>query len=431
MTFRELQLNEGIIEGIEAMGFEEATPVQELAIPHIMDGKDLLACAQTGTGKTAAFLLPILHQLAENPTPETFALILVPTRELAIQIDQNLEGFAYFTGANFATIYGGRDKSAFNQEKKAITSGANIIVATPGRLIAHLNLGYAKLDQLSCLILDEADRMLDMGFVHDIRKIINFLPRRRQTLLFSATMPPKIKSLSKSIMHNPKFISLKTSKPAEGILQGIYKVDDEYKLPLLKHIIEERRDKEGLMLVFSRTKASVKEITSTLKRAKLPCAGIHSDLEQDERTEVLRLFKNGQSPILVATDILSRGIDVKNIDLVINYDVPTDEEDYIHRVGRTARAKTEGTAITFISGKDARKFKRIEDLIQSDIKTLELPSHIPPRSANGRSRNQKSGNRRYSGKNNTNRRSHSKRSSSNGQRRSSGNRKPSQKSGDQ
>ena len=431
MTFRELQLNEGIIEGIEAMGFETATPVQELAIPHIMGGKDLLACAQTGTGKTAAFLLPILHQLAENPTSETFALILVPTRELAIQIDQNLEGFAYFTGANFATIYGGRDKSAFNQEKKAITSGANIIVATPGRLIAHLNLGYAKLDHLSCLILDEADRMLDMGFVHDIQKIINFLPRQRQTLLFSATMPPKIKSLSKSIMHNPKFISLKTSKPAEGILQGIYKVDDEYKLPLLKHIIEDRKGEQGLMLIFSRTKASVKEITSTLRRAKFPCAGIHSDLEQDERTEVLRLFKNGQSPILVATDILSRGIDVKNIDLVINYDVPTDEEDYIHRVGRTARAKTEGTAITFISGKDARKFKKIEDLIQSDIKILELPSHIPPRSnSSGRSRNQRGGNRRHSGKNQANRGSHSKRrSSGGGANRSGGNRKPSQKPG--
>ncbi|RMF30069.1 MAG: DEAD/DEAH box helicase, partial [Bacteroidetes bacterium] len=359
------------------MGFEKPTPIQEAAIPAILKGQDLIACAQTGTGKTAAFLLPILDKLTESPSDGLHTIVLVPTRELAIQIDQQLEALGYFTQTSSLPIYGGRDGASFEQEKKALSLGANIIVATPGRFIAHLNLGYVRLDSLQCLVLDEADRMLDMGFMPDILKIIGFLPKERQTLMFSATMPPKIRQFAKSILRDPEQINFAVSKPAEGVHQSIYHVEDNQKFALLKHVLNDYRGTQERLLIFSATKAAVKEIAGYLKRQGFPAEEIHSDLSQEEREEVLRRFKNGSLPMLVATDILSRGIDVQDIQLVLNYDVPSDAEDYIHRIGRTARAKKEGVAITFVSRKERRKFQNIERLMERRIEPSPLPQDIP------------------------------------------------------
>ncbi len=377
MTFKELNLNESLLSGLDSMGFETATPIQEQAIPEILKGNDLIACAQTGTGKTAAFLLPILHDLTENPSNEANTLIIVPTRELAIQIDHQLEGLAYFTGINFAVIYGGRDKNDFTLEKKALTSGVNVIVATPGRLITHLNLGYVQFGTVKRLILDEADRMLDMGFFKDIMKIVNHLPSKdRQTLMFSATMPTKIKKLAQKILNKPSFINLKVSKPAEGILQGKYYVKEQQKVPLIVHLLNRKGRKEKLSLIFSSTKASVKKITAALQKSGIQAEEIHSDLEQNQRSEVLQGFKSGKVPVLVATDILSRGIDVKGINLVINYNVPSDEEDYIHRIGRTARANLKGTALTLINRKEGSKFRRIEEKVKLKVFKFSVPESI-------------------------------------------------------
>jgi ATP-dependent RNA helicase RhlE len=376
LTFDELGLSETLLEGLDAMGFEKATPVQEKAIPIIINGKDLIACAQTGTGKTAAFLLPILDDLSKNPTDSVHSLILCPTRELAVQIERAIEGFAYFTGANCLAIYGGRDGTSFETEKRALTMGANIVVATPGRLIAHLNLGYVKMDSLKNLILDEADRMLDMGFIHDLRKIVSFLPDDRQTLMFSATMPPKIRSFAKLILREPEQISFAVSKPAEGILQAVYEVEDEQKLPLLEMLLGKRKEKEDRVIIFASTKVKVIEITQLLKRSGLNADEIHSNLDQDKREEILRKFRSAKVNILVATDILSRGIDVKGINLVVNYDVPSDGEDYVHRIGRTARAEADGVAITLVNRKDRRKIKNIEDLIEAKIRRMPVPPAI-------------------------------------------------------
>ncbi len=376
MTFKELGLHDQILEGLDAMNFTKATPVQEMAIPIILQGKDLIACAQTGTGKTAAFLLPIIDSLRDHTSDSIDTLIIVPTRELAVQIDRQLEGFSYYTNISSLAIYGGQGKHSFDQEKKALTSGANIVVATPGRLIAHLNLGYVKINLLKHLILDEADRMLDMGFVDDIMKIINFLPKKRQNLMFSATMPGKIRSFAKRILHNPQQISLAVSKPAENILQAAYYVDDGSKASLLEHLLGKRKEKEERILIFSATKVNVKKIAETLKRKGLNAGEIHSDLMQTDRETILQKFKGGSLPILVATDILSRGIDVRGINLVLNYDVPGDAEDYIHRVGRTARADASGVAITFINGKDRRKFQNIEKLMGTKVREIQLPAFL-------------------------------------------------------
>lgn len=358
------------------MGFETPTPIQEQAIPFILEGKDLIACAQTGTGKTAAFLLPILHKLALLQEEYTDTLIVVPTRELAVQIDQQLEGFGYFTGASSLPIYGGRDGASFVQEKKALSQGANVIIATPGRLISHLNAGYVKLDRLRHFILDEADRMLDMGFAGDILSISNHLPKNRQTLLFSATMPNDIRTFAKQLLKNPAQITMEVSKPAEGVLQAAYELEDPLKPDLVSHLLKGKEDILERALIFSSTKAKVKEVTATLKKSGLNVRQVHSDLAQSEREEILRLFKNGKVQILVATDILSRGIDVKGINLVVNYDVPSDGEDYVHRVGRTARADADGVALTFINRRDRRRFKAIESLIERQIMRLPLPTHL-------------------------------------------------------
>lgn len=356
------------------MGFKQPTPIQQQAIPLILANKDLIACAQTGTGKTAAFLLPIIHKIVEANTDVTDTLIIVPTRELAIQIDEAVQGFAYFAPVSSIAIFGGNDGISFEQEKRALTQGANIIIATPGRLISHLNMGYVKFNQIKHLVLDEADRMLDMGFSDDLNKIISFLPKQRQTLLFSATMPPKIRDLAKRILQHPEQINIAISKPAAGVMQGAYVVYEEQKLPLLESLLNGKHIPS--IIIFCSRKDKVKELDRKLQKLKYNAGAIHSDLEQEQRNEVLRNFKNRSVQILVATDILSRGIDIDSIGLVINYDVPGDAEDYVHRVGRTARAETTGVALTFIGPEDQRKFKRIEELIETDIQKLQVPESL-------------------------------------------------------
>lgn len=373
--FTDFNLGEPIIEGLESMGFIEPTPIQILSIPIILENKDLIGCAQTGTGKTGAFLLPILQKILEekNNNLEINTLILVPTRELAIQIDQQLQGFSYFSGVSSVAIYGGTDGVTWDQQKNALNSGTDIITATPGRLIAHLQMGYLNLSKLKHLVLDEADRMLDMGFHADIIQIVNELPKNRQTLLFSATMPPKIRKLANKLLKNPEEVNLAIAKPAEGVLQAIYKVEDNEKQDLLVDLIEGKDLTR--VLIFSSTKSNVKQLAQKLRKLKLPVEAIHSDLEQKERVQVLLNFKSGKTGILVATDIVSRGIDIDNIDLVINYNVPQDPEDYVHRVGRTARAKSTGVAITFVNRKEMRSLKKIEDLIEEKIFAIPLPQN--------------------------------------------------------
>jgi ATP-dependent RNA helicase RhlE len=374
ITFKDLHFQPELMEGLDAMGFEKPTPIQQQAIPVIMKNHDLIACAQTGTGKTAAYLLPTINKIIQKPGDYIDTLIIVPTRELAIQIDEALQGFAYYAQLSHIAIYGGTGGISFEQEKKALTQGANIIIATPGRLISHLNMGYVKISELKHLILDEADRMLDMGFSDDLNKIISFLPKKRQSLLFSATMPPKIRELAKKILHNPEQINISLSKPAAGVLQAAYVVYDNQKTELLKTLLKDK--KVSSILIFSSTKDKVKEIEKDFKRSGFQISAIHSDLEQDERNEVLRQFKNKNLQTLVATDILSRGIDIDSIGLVINYDVPGDAEDYIHRVGRTARAESTGVALTFINPHDQRKFQKIEELIGYEVKKLPIPSQL-------------------------------------------------------
>ncbi|MBU3675699.1 MAG: DEAD/DEAH box helicase, partial [Chitinophagaceae bacterium] len=374
MNFTEFNFAPALQEGLEAMRFEKATPIQEQAIPIILAGNDIMAFAQTGTGKTAAFLLPILHKLTAEPRQVTDTLVVVPTRELALQIDQALQGFAYFTGVDSIAIYGGGDGMSFEQEKKALTMGANIIIATPGRLMSHLKMGYVKFNHVRHLVLDESDKMLDMGFVDDIRKIASYLPEKKQTLLFSATMAPNIKKLAQQLLVNPQHIALAMSKPAAGVAQSAYVVYPQQKPLLIEHILKQKE--YSSVLVFASTKLSVKELDRALQRKRFSCKAIHSDLEQAEREDVLRSFRAKKTQIIVATDILSRGIDIEDINLVINYDVPGDAEDYVHRVGRTARASTTGEAITLISPQDQRRFHNIETLIESIVPKMPLPEAL-------------------------------------------------------
>lgn len=355
------------------MGFQEATPIQEFAIPHILNQKDLIACAQTGTGKTAAFVLPSLHSMAENPTPDRVkVLILVPTRELALQIDQQIEGFSYFLPVHSIAIYGGGDGQEWAQQKKALTMGADIVVATPGKLISHLNMGYVKFDEVTHLILDEADRMLDMNFYDDIIKIKKFLSGLKHTSMFSATMAPKIEKLARQILNKPESIILELSKPAEKVSQEAYRVEEGYKTELITKLLK-RYEVLQSIIVFTSTKKKVAEIVRSLKKEGLEAMGVSSMLDQSEREEILLKFRAKKLRILVATDVLSRGIDIKDIDLVINYDIPGDAEDYVHRVGRTARAKSDGTAITLITKDEAYKMKRIEKLIGYAIDKVNYP----------------------------------------------------------
>ena len=376
LHFHDFLFEYEIQDGLDDMGFETPTPIQEKAIPIILEGHDLIGCAQTGTGKTAAFLLPVLNKLVWDPIAATDALIIVPTRELALQIYQALQGFCYHTNITSQVVYGGTDGISFEQEKTALLNGANVVIGTPGRLIAHLNMGNLKLEKLRHLILDEADRMLDMGFVEDIMKIIGKAPKDRQTLMFSATMPPKIRQFAQRLLKDPKEISLAVSKPAERVKQGVYMVADADKNKLTVHLLKEKSLPS--VIIFTGRKVKARELERDLRKDGVNARCIHSDLEQKEREEVLRAFRSRKLPVLVATDVLSRGIDIDDIGMVVNFDVPGDAEDYIHRVGRTARAESKGEAYTFVNGEDRRKFKRIEELMGMQVEVLPNPEGIKP-----------------------------------------------------
>lgn len=393
MNFSELGLNNQVLEALDHMGFVQATPIQQFAIPQVINGNDLLACAQTGTGKTAAFILPILHKLTGKEDSSINTLILVPTRELAVQIEQEIQGLSYFVSVGSAAIYGGGDGAKWDEQKNALVEGTDIIVATPGKLLSHMMQGYVDFSQLEHLVLDEADKMLDMGFSDDIERIISKLPKKRQTLLFSATMPAKIKNLASKILNHPKEIALSISKPAEGVSQHVYLCYDEQKNELIKQILESRPDYDSI-IIFTSQKMLVGRIVYYLKKNGFKhTEGVSSALEQETREEVLRGFRSKRTRILVATDVMSRGIDIKEINLVINYDAPRDAEDYVHRIGRTARANTKGEAFTLINPKDMPKLSRIERLIEMQIERLAIPEELgaaPEMTINtGNSRNRK------------------------------------------
>ena len=374
MTFSDFNFDPQLFEGLQSMGYVKPTPIQQQAIPLILEHKDLIACAQTGTGKTASYLLPVLQHISVTDKKHTKALILAPTRELAQQIDQQVEGLAYFAGISSIAVYGGGDGMIYEQQRRAMLDGVDIIIATPGRLIAQLASGAIKLDHLQYLVLDEADRMLDMGFYDDILRIISSLPKERQTLLFSATMPPKIRTLANTILKNPENINIALSQPAAGISQQVYMVHDPQKVKLITTLLKDADYKS--VLIFCSRKETVKDLNRTLRREGIKVEAFHSDLEQEQRETILRAFKSRQLPVIIGTDVLSRGIDVTGISLVINFDVPPDPEDYIHRIGRTARAETKGTAITFVNERDQRKFSYIETLISKEIPRMPLPEEL-------------------------------------------------------
>ncbi len=375
MKFTTFNFGKELQEGLDMMGFEDATPIQQQAIPIIQKDNDLIACAQTGTGKTAAFVLPILDKLTKvKQNNKVNTIIIAPTRELAKQIDRQIEGFSYFTNSSSYPIYGGGTGVEFDNQKQALKKGADIIICTPGRLLAHLDFNYFDTSRVKHFILDEADRMLDMGFYDDIMKIASELPKDRQNLLFSATMPPKIRELANNILKNPESISLAISKPAEGLTQYAYMTHDSQKVKLVREILKAKGKDLSHVLVFASSIKSVREIKKTLNKAGMRASEMHSGLDQEQREQTIRDFKNKRIKILVATDILSRGIDIKGIELVINYEVPHDAEDYVHRIGRTARADRTGEAITFINPKQVKNFMEIEKLIEKEVTKMDLPN---------------------------------------------------------
>ncbi|MDP4749267.1 MAG: DEAD/DEAH box helicase [Schleiferiaceae bacterium] len=375
MRFDDFDLNDTLLDAVYYMNYTEATEIQAKAIPLILEGNDLIGCAQTGTGKTAAFLLPLLNHLSEIDGAGVKALILCPTRELAIQIAQQAEGLSYFTHASVKAVYGGGDGVAWDQEKAALTGKADLIIATPGRLMAHMEQGYVKFDRVEFLVLDEADRMLDIGFYDDILKIIDKLPKKRQSLMFSATMATRIRQLAVQILQDPQEVSVAIAKPAEGVTQKVYLAFDEQKVALARHLLADK-DEYKQIIVFCSTKKKVEQLYRKLRDRNFACAPISSDYTQEEREQALSDFKNGRTRILVATDVMSRGIDVKGIDLVMNFDVPHDAEDYVHRIGRTARAKTTGMAITLVSPEDMYRFSKIERLIERELEKLQPPTEL-------------------------------------------------------
>lgn len=376
MKFSELNLEESVLQALDAMNFKECTPIQEHTIPVILEGKDLIGVAQTGTGKTAAYLLPVINQLSKGGYPEDSinCIIMSPTRELAQQIDQQMEGFSYFMPISSVAIYGGNDGVRFEQEKKGLTLGADVVIATPGRLISHISLGYVDLSKVSFFILDEADRMLDMGFADDIMQIVKHLPKERQTIMFSATMPTKIQQLAKTILNNPEEVKLAVSKPADRIIQTAYICYETQKLGIIESLFSEQQPER--VIIFASSKQKVKEVTKSLKRMKLNVGEMHSDLDQSQREEIMHEFRNSRINILIATDIVARGIDIDDIRLVINYDVPHDSEDYVHRIGRTARANNDGCAITFVSETEQTCFKQIENFLGKDIYKIPVPDEL-------------------------------------------------------
>ena len=377
MTFEETYLNDNILDALYDMHFEEMTPIQEKCIPEILDGQDLIGVAQTGTGKTAAYLLPILSMLDDGgyPKDSVNCIVMSPTRELAQQIDQAMQGFGYYLeGISSVAVYGGNDGNRFDVETKGSKMGADVIIATQGRLRSHIRMGHVDLSRLSFFVLDEADRMLDMGFSDDILQIAKMLPARHQTIMFSATMPQKIQQLARTLLNNPVEVKIAVSKPAEKIQQSAYLCYEPQKLGIIRHLF--KAGELERVIIFSGKKDKVKDITRELKRMNINCAPMHSDLSQAERDDVMYRFKAGQVSVLVATDIVARGIDIDDILTVINYDVPHDAEDYVHRIGRTARAQRDGVAITFVSEKDMRSFSEIERFLERDIQKNALPEGL-------------------------------------------------------
>ena len=377
MKFEDLDLHDDVLDALWDMHFEDCTPIQEQAIPVLLEGRDLIGVAQTGTGKTAAYLLPVLDKLATGDLPKDaiHCIIMAPTRELAQQIDQQMQGFSYYmNNVSSVPIYGGGDGVAFEQQKRGLTMGADVVIATPGRLLAHLSLGYVNLSKVSFFILDEADRMLDMGFYDDIMQIVSFLPKYRQTIMFSATMPEKIQQLAKKILDDPVEVKIAVSKPAEKIIQAAYICHEPQKLGIILSLFNETKPER--VIIFASKKVKVKELANDLRQKGLNADAMHSDLEQSQRDDVMYRFKAGKIDILVATDILSRGIDVDDIRLVVNYDVPYDCEDYVHRVGRTARANNDGLAITFVSDDQQTEFGKIEDFIGKNIYKIPVPAEL-------------------------------------------------------
>ena len=390
MTFEETYLNDNILDALYDMHFEEMTPIQERCIPEILDGRDVLGVAQTGTGKTAAYLLPILSMLDDErqPSPEAQAsherfpedaincVVMAPTRELAQQIDQAMQGFAYYLdGISSIAVYGGNDGSRFDQETRGLRDGAPVVIATPGRLLSHLKVGNLDLSRTSFFVLDEADRMLDMGFSDDIMQINALLPKNCQKVMFSATMPSKIRELAVSLLHDPVEVKLKVSRPADKIHQMAYVCYEPQKLGIIEHLFKNGDLKR--VIIFCGKKDRVKDINRSLKKLKINCAPMHSDLTQAERDDVMYRFKAGMVDVLVATDIVARGIDIDDIAIVINFDVPHDAEDYVHRIGRTARCDRDGEAITFVSGdRDIQRFKQIERFLNKEVEKLPLPDGL-------------------------------------------------------
>ena len=394
MYFEDLDLNDNVLDALYDMRFDECTPVQEKCIPEILKGHDVLGVAQTGTGKTAAYLLPVLSKLADGGYPESAinCVIMSPTRELAQQIDQGMQGFAYYlNGVSCVAVYGGNDGNRYDQELKSLALGADVVIATPGRFISHISLGNVDLSKVSFFILDEADRMLDMGFADDIMTIAKKLPATCQTIMFSATMPKKIEELAKTLLKNPVEIKLAVSKPAEKIQQTAYVCYETQKMGIIKDIFKAGDLKR--VIIFSGSKQKVKQIAGSLNRMHINCGEMHSDLDQEQRNDVMFKFKSGQIDVLVATDIVSRGIDIDDIAMVINYDVPHDAEDYVHRIGRTARADRDGKAITFVNEDDIYFFQQIESFLEKEVEKAQLPAELgkgPEYKSNGKPK--KSGN---------------------------------------
>ena len=392
MDFYDIDFEDEVLDALDAMNFRECTPIQEKTIVPLMEGHDLIGVAQTGTGKTAAYLLPVLNKLCRGGYPENAinCIIMAPTRELAQQIDRQLEGFTYFMPISSVAVYGGNDGVRYGQELKGMSLGADILVATPGRLISHITLGNVDLSKVSFFILDEADRMMDMGFYNDIMTIAKQLPADRQTMMFSATMPEDIRKLAKNILNNPVQITLSLAKPADGITQQAYICHENQKMGIIKDIFS--KESAERVILFVSKKSKVKEVATTLRRMGLNVGEMHSDLSQSERDEIMFLYKSRKVDLLVATDILARGIDIDDIRIVINYDVPGDQDDYIHRVGRTARANTKGRGITLVSVNDQLAFKRIEDFIGKPIDKMPLPDGLgeapeyAPKKNNGKQR---------------------------------------------
>lgn len=404
MRFDQLALSDYILDALDAMNFEECTPIQEQSIDLILQGYDLIACAQTGTGKTAAYLLPVIDLLSETEDDSKVkCVIMVPTHELAQQIDRQMEGFSYYIPVSSLAIHGGNDGKEFARQQHALRQGADMVIATPGRLLAHMKMGYVDLSSVKYFILDEADRMLDMGFSDDIMRIVAELPKDRQTLMFSATMPKKIQQLASSILKNPKEIKIAVSKPAEKIDQSVFICHEGQKQAVLKRLFEQGHDKR--VIVFSSSKQKVKELTQILRRSKWKAAEMHSDLDQKAREEVILGFRSGRIEILIATDIIARGIDIDDIEMVVNYDVPHEAEDYVHRIGRTARAGAGGKAVTFVNERDMQRWAGIERFLGKEVRREELPAEFGEtpvfrggKSAKNGRKNFRSGKGRWHGK---------------------------------